>query len=147
MAAFDTDDWEAINDNGFVYKRRKRLTGPTSLTRLPDPEPNPNPNPDLENELKLKKRREILVHVKDKYQKELALWDSLANSFKDFEARVKSRLQHKDSQVQPHAPCNKGSQSFVSVDDSNESLVQELLFKVTHGYFPFQMLSYRDKVV
>lgn len=129
-ANWDSDEWEIVNDDGFVYKRKKRRIDPTSFARSQDPEPDPA----LEVKQRRKRKRAALVKLKEKYQTELGLWDKLSNTLKAMEDTVKSKRVLQDAEESNgrklHEIGDKGSQSVVSVEKCSGSLVDELLLQV-----------------
>ncbi|KAK8937708.1 hypothetical protein KSP40_PGU006871 [Platanthera guangdongensis] len=69
---WDDDEWEVCNDDGFIYKRRRRLA-------LPE---GPSPA-DIEAELRRQKRARkwrCLRAIRDKYQREIDQWEGLSAS-------------------------------------------------------------------
>ncbi|KAK8933377.1 hypothetical protein KSP39_PZI015688 [Platanthera zijinensis] len=69
---WDDDEWEVCNDDGFIYKRRRRLA-------LPE---GPSPA-DIEAELRRQKRSRkwrCLRAIRDKYQREIDQWEGLSAS-------------------------------------------------------------------
>ncbi|KAJ0972782.1 hypothetical protein J5N97_020741 [Dioscorea zingiberensis] len=72
----DADEWEVCNDDGFVYKRRRRW-------RHPESPPLPAPLNDPEAELRRRRRarkKQCLLAIRDKYLTELAQWETLSSS-------------------------------------------------------------------
>ncbi|KAK8968578.1 hypothetical protein KSP40_PGU022233 [Platanthera guangdongensis] len=69
---WDDDEWEVCNDDGFIYKRRRRLAIPEG----------PSPA-DIEAELRRQKRArkwQCLQAIRDKYQREIDQWEGLSAS-------------------------------------------------------------------
>ncbi|KAH9609901.1 hypothetical protein KSS87_009702 [Heliosperma pusillum] len=73
----DMSDWELVNDEGFVYKRKKRTPISSSI---PVAVAVAVADPAVELKETRKRRRIALVKLKDKYQHELVLWQHLSNS-------------------------------------------------------------------
>ncbi|KAK8966006.1 hypothetical protein KSP40_PGU019628 [Platanthera guangdongensis] len=69
---WDDDEWEVCNDDGFIYKRRRRPA-------LPE---GPSPT-DIEAELQQQKRARkwrCLRAIRDKYQREIDQWEGFSAS-------------------------------------------------------------------
>ncbi|KAM0940839.1 hypothetical protein DsansV1_C18g0154491 [Dioscorea sansibarensis] len=71
----DADEWEICNDNGLVYKRRRRRRHPES----PVPAAPDNPEAELRRHRRARKKR-CLLALRDKYLAELAQWETLSSS-------------------------------------------------------------------
>ncbi|XP_021737488.1 uncharacterized protein LOC110704004 [Chenopodium quinoa] len=130
---WDPEDWEIVNDDGFVYKRKKRRIDPFSFPRAPDPVPDPA----LQLKQRRKKKLATLRNLKEKYQTEICLWDNLSNTLKTMEDSAKSKLEQvkeKDDEEGEGWKVlemgGKGSASVVSVEKCSGSLVDELLLQV-----------------
>ncbi|KAJ6814554.1 uncharacterized protein M6B38_137130 [Iris pallida] len=69
----DCDDWEICNDNGFVYKRRRRI-------RHLQPSSSSADNADATSLRRYRRarKRKYLLSLKDKYTQELNHWKSLS---------------------------------------------------------------------
>ncbi|XP_010681864.2 uncharacterized protein LOC104896770 [Beta vulgaris subsp. vulgaris] len=131
MAAnWDSDEWEVVNDDGFVYKRKKRRLDRTSFARAADPEPDLT----LAIKEKRKRKRAALLKIKEKYQTEIILWENLSNTLKTMEESMSEQVEEKQTEEREgeklQRSANKGSQSVVSVANSSGSLVDELLLQV-----------------
>ncbi|XP_072978940.1 uncharacterized protein [Typha angustifolia] len=73
----DDDDWEICNDEGFIYKRRRRRD-PAAEVRPPSPAPG-----DAEADIRRRqrsRRRRCLLSLRDKYMRELEQWESLSSA-------------------------------------------------------------------
>ncbi|KAJ8423587.1 hypothetical protein Cgig2_009241 [Carnegiea gigantea] len=119
----DYDEWEFVNDDGFVYKRKKRRLDPTSLARPPDPVPDPA----TEGRERRRRKKKALLELKDRYQKEISLWENLSNTLKTMEENVKSR---QDKHLCAEERENGWSQSSVLMQKRSGSWVTELLLQV-----------------
>ncbi|KAH7577287.1 hypothetical protein ACOSP7_001863 [Xanthoceras sorbifolium] len=69
-----TDEWELCNDDGFIYKRKKR--------RLDDPPAPQLPDPEAEDRERRDRKRKALLNLKTHYQKEIDHWDFLSNTLR-----------------------------------------------------------------
>ncbi|CAL9202733.1 unnamed protein product [Musa hybrid cultivar] len=80
----DDDEWEICNDNGFVYKRRRRR-----LIRPGESAEGPSIAEDPEVELRRHcraRRRRCLLDLRDRYRQELEQWDLLSSRLLDLAA-------------------------------------------------------------
>ncbi|KNA23308.1 hypothetical protein SOVF_026050 [Spinacia oleracea] len=127
---WDPDEWEIVNDDGFVYKRKKRRIDPTSFARAPDPEPDPA----LRIKEKRKNKRAALLKLKEKYLKEISGWDNLSNTLKAKQDSVISKREQVKKSSGEDKEGGKllemGDKGFESVDNSSGSLLDELLKQV-----------------
>lgn len=85
--AIDGDgEWELCNDDGFVYKRRKRddISDAGETWKPPDPELDPVVE---ERNRRIKKKR-IMLKLKRKYQREIDQWEILSNSLNAMQERA-----------------------------------------------------------
>ncbi|KAK1376409.1 hypothetical protein POM88_032602 [Heracleum sosnowskyi] len=77
MSLQQQDEWELINDDGFVYNCNKRIRlQTTAITSVPPLDP-------LIEEKNRKNRRKIaLLNLKQKYQAEIFRWELLSNTLR-----------------------------------------------------------------
>ncbi|CAN4079185.1 unnamed protein product [Withania somnifera] len=66
------EELEVVNEDGFVYKRRKRCQLDTTASALKDPA--------LEEKNRLQRKKRALMKIKDKYQYEINQWELLSNT-------------------------------------------------------------------
>ncbi|KAF5199524.1 hypothetical protein FRX31_010889 [Thalictrum thalictroides] len=93
MASWEEDENEICNDDGFIYKRRKRqeevvstlLKAPVTAVVV-----------DLEAGLKQRKKRTI-AKLKDRYKKEILQWELLSNTLRELEQRTQQHQQQASS--------------------------------------------------
>lgn len=132
---WDPDEWEIVNDDGFVYKRKKRRIDPTSFARAPDPEPDPA----LRIKEKRKNKRAALLKLKEKYLKEISGWDNLSNTLKAKQDSVISKREQVKKSSGEDKEGGKllemGDKGFESVDNSSGSLLDELLKQVLPWFY------------
>lgn len=93
-------EWELCNDDGFVYKRRKRHTL----------EPQPDRPDDELAENRTDRKRKALVRLRDQYRKEIQQWEFLSNALRAMEENA------------IHLRPSPSSASSSSLDDSPPSL-------------------------
>uniref|UniRef100_A0A1J3I147 Uncharacterized protein n=1 Tax=Noccaea caerulescens TaxID=107243 RepID=A0A1J3I147_NOCCA len=137
------EDWELCNDDGFVYKRKKRRrisdseedAGAGETSRPPDPELDPAVK---ERNRRIRKKR-ILLKLKRKYQKEIEQWEILSNSLNAMEARAdrfqtpqrEERSNADEMTSFPESSCREGAREQGGEDASAPpSLLDEILFAV-----------------
>ncbi|KAK9061702.1 hypothetical protein SSX86_018885 [Deinandra increscens subsp. villosa] len=79
-------DWELVNDDGFIYWRLKR-------PRLDSTAPAAVPPPDLAAEAKARRERKknVLLKLKAKYQQEILHWELLSNTLKALQDRTQNQ--------------------------------------------------------
>ncbi|VVB04227.1 unnamed protein product [Arabis nemorensis] len=110
------EDWELCNDDGFVYKRRKRydISGAGETSKPPDPELDPA----VEERNRRMRKKRILLKLKRKYQREIEQWEILSNSL--------NAMQEKSDRFQtPQRKENTNPNETVSFP---EEAASELLF-------------------
>ncbi|EXC20362.1 hypothetical protein L484_020583 [Morus notabilis] len=73
---WEDDYWELCNDDGFVYKRRKRR----SLNDPPLPRAQTGPDPEADELNRRDRKRKALSKLKARYQTEIAQWEYLSNT-------------------------------------------------------------------
>lgn len=125
------EDWELINDDGFVYKRLKRLrVDPTVSTSV-----TPPPDPAVEERNRKERKKTILLKLKTRYQQEIHQWEHLSNTLKALQERT---------QTQPlltALPDPYVSQStHHSTNSTYHELAQTLLIQVSNRIFNFQFV-------
>ncbi|KAJ0252951.1 Cryptic loci regulator [Hirschfeldia incana] len=90
------EDWELCNEDGFVYKRTRRISDPGESSNPVDPESDPA----VEERNRRKRKKITLVKLKSKYQREIQQWDILSNSFnatQERAVRFETTQQREDS--------------------------------------------------
>lgn len=122
------DEWELINDDGFVYRRRKhpRVNLPSSTSASASALLLPDPAVEEQNHRERKKK--ALLKLKHKYQQEIEQWVHLSNTLN--EMQQKSLIS---SQQQNFPVVGQQQKSPVPPDQSLDStcwkLVDELLLQ------------------
>ncbi|CAN4082386.1 unnamed protein product [Withania somnifera] len=111
------DEFELVNEDGFVYKRRKRSQFDTTASAAPQLK-----DPAVEEKNRLERKKRALMKIKDKYQNEINHWELLSNTLKEMQ---QNQPKHKDS---------NNTVSFntlvISSDPTCRSLVDQLLIQV-----------------
>lgn len=129
----EDDEWELCNDDGFVYKRKKRRLDPdAAAARL-------SSAVDVAQEAAMKQRRErkrrTLLKLKDKYQREIDQWEYLSSTLRAMEERA-CRLRREQEQARERtAPLASPSPTTKGTVSVGGSLVDELLLQVTRHSF------------
>ncbi|KAL3526103.1 hypothetical protein ACH5RR_014475 [Cinchona calisaya] len=129
----DDDDWELINDDGFVYKRKKRPgVECASVSALP------LPDPAVEEKNRRERKKRALLKLKDAYQQEIDQWVHLSNTFKEMQQKSpiissSSSQQQKSREINDNTTSSNkvSTASPVPLEKSSDSdsrkLVDELL--------------------
>ncbi|MED6182678.1 hypothetical protein PIB30_030878 [Stylosanthes scabra] len=129
----EDDEWELCNDDGFVYKRKRRRI---------DPSPAAADNAAAaalaaENENRRRERKKkTLLKLKTKYENEIRQWDTLSNTlramqnaaFQQQQQQQRQQEQERASEEQTRDPSSLPSTS--STDSVGGSLLDELLLQV-----------------
>ncbi|CAE6069858.1 unnamed protein product [Arabidopsis arenosa] len=137
-SAIDEDeDWELFNDDGFVYKRKKRsrIADAEETSKPPDPELDPVVE---ERNRRIRKKR-ILVKLKRKYQSEIEQWEILSNSLNSMQVKAdrfqstqrEERLNANETMSFPEnsSSTTEGAREFRGEDASApSSMLDQLLF-------------------
>ncbi|KAK9090306.1 hypothetical protein Sjap_023483 [Stephania japonica] len=98
----DSDEWELCNDDGFIYKRRKR----------PRPDHAPSSTaaagaPALEHEAELRRRdhkRKFLAGLREMYGREIAQWERLSTTLQEIEERAETHRSHRQLREEQQRP-------------------------------------------
>ncbi|XP_060193150.1 uncharacterized protein LOC132622556 isoform X2 [Lycium barbarum] len=111
------DELELVNDDGFVYKRRKRSQLDPTVTAAPK-----LPDPAVEKKNRLERKKRALLKIKEKYEKEIQQWELLSNT-------LKAMQQNAETQQQETA-TNSPDPPATSSDPTCLPLVDQLLIQV-----------------
>ncbi|XP_073128082.1 uncharacterized protein [Henckelia pumila] len=84
------DDWELINDDGFVYKRKKLRRQDSIATSSAANQP---PNPEDSTKNLRERKRKVLLKLREKYSKEILQWERLSSTLQELEASSQTQLQ------------------------------------------------------
>ncbi|XP_075105214.1 uncharacterized protein LOC107773278 [Nicotiana tabacum] len=132
--ATEVFEWEIVNDDGFIYKRRKLQQLQVSSSTTSAFAAPVRSNPAV---AKLKRKKRVLLRILERFGKdieELELWEKAVNDLK-----VKSKIQQQKSsdpqpQQQPRPqPQLQSSSGFSSVDqrlsqaEAKEDLIHNIL--------------------
>lgn len=123
-----TDDWELINDDGFVYKHKKQRIQ-DSRAALSDANQPPNPEDSRKN-LRERKRR-VLLKLREKYQREIHQWERFLKNLTEMEANFQAQFQAREgicNTVSASEPSSSQDRSLTI--SSHRRLVDDLLSQV-----------------
>ncbi|CAL0332995.1 unnamed protein product [Lupinus luteus] len=121
------DQWELRNDDGFVYKLKKRRID-TSASQ-PPPSTDAGDAAAAEEEavlLRRERKKRNLLKLKTKYESEILQWDNLSNSLCAMEKRAVELQQEREVM---HSLASS-SEAEKAVDTVGETLLDELLLQV-----------------
>ncbi|XP_022152178.1 uncharacterized protein LOC111019962 [Momordica charantia] len=130
--AGEEEDWELCNDDGFVYKRKRRRLDPaeavaarSSVAQAADIE--------AEENRRRERRRKTLLKVRAKYQREIEQWEVLSRNLRAMEERNR-RLQEQYRREGEEGTVPLAEASSLSVVQQRElsraSMVEDLLSQV-----------------
>ncbi|EPS68231.1 hypothetical protein M569_06543, partial [Genlisea aurea] len=81
----EVDEWELVNDDGFVYRRRKRQRiEATAAKTLPLDAASESRN-------RRERRKRVLRKLRDKYLAEMSQWELLSNALREMEPSASER--------------------------------------------------------
>jgi len=118
----EDDEWELCYDDGFVYKRRKRR-------RLNSPEPSTAPDQNALEKLRKERKKNTLLKLKSKYEKEIVHWEHLSNTLSALQLSSSNQLNEQQQQQQNQnlsIPSTSGS--------AESSHLHDLLSQVTSTF-------------
>lgn len=119
----DDNDWELINDDGFVYKRKRLRLDTTSIPEQP---PVNSAAEDKKNHLEWKKK--ALLKLKERYQREIYQWEHLSNTLNHMTQKnprqINDLTQSTDQFIAPQVPLPESAVS------NTRQLVDRLLSQV-----------------
>ncbi|XP_047973246.1 uncharacterized protein LOC125215755 isoform X1 [Salvia hispanica] len=121
-ASYDNpDDWELINDDGFVYKRKKR----------PRLEPIVAAPPASEQNHRLLRQKRALLKLRDRYLEEISRWELLSNTLTAMEQNASAQLMERH-ELHPSTSSDGASSSSEpsAADFYRRRLVDDLLSQV-----------------
>ncbi|XP_044466536.1 uncharacterized protein LOC123196538 [Mangifera indica] len=82
-----SEEWELCNDDGFIYKRKKR--------RLDEPSSSRPTDPEEEERQRKERKRKALLKLKKHYQKEINMWELLSTTLYAMQEKTQDkRLQN-----------------------------------------------------
>lgn len=120
------DEWELCNDDGFVYKRKKRRVDDLQ----PPPSAPPLPDPEAEEKTRRERKRKALLNLKARYQKEIDHWEHFSNALR----AMQEKTQHRTNFDFEEMGSSLVSASKLADDNrlgGSESALDELLVQVS----------------
>ncbi|KAG6588936.1 hypothetical protein SDJN02_16440, partial [Cucurbita argyrosperma subsp. argyrosperma] len=132
MSTEEEGDWELCNDDGFVYKRKRRRLDPaeavaarSSVAQAADLE--------AEENRRRERRRMTLLKVRAKYQREIEQWEVLSNNLRAMEERTRKLREQYRREGEEGTALFLEASSLNSVQEkelSCASMVEDLLSQV-----------------
>ncbi|XP_028104519.1 uncharacterized protein LOC114303580 [Camellia sinensis] len=121
----EEDEWELLNIDGFVYKRKKRPNPTTTTTSSAPP-------PDLaaaeeKNRREMKKR--ALAKLRDKYQKEIDQWELLSNMLWAFQLKTQNSQQLQEQTTSYDLTASSPPPPEHSSESASRRLLDDLLLR------------------
>jgi hypothetical protein len=124
------EEWELYNDDGFVYKRKKRRLDPAAAAAAAAAQTNVDLQ--AEERSRRERKRRTLLKLKAQYQREIDQWELLSNMLRSMEEKaLVSQGQSQNRQLEQRE--RRGQEQTASFVDG--SLVDELLLQVTGFMF------------
>ncbi|KAL8247260.1 hypothetical protein R6Q59_008476 [Mikania micrantha] len=80
------EDWELVNDDGFIYWRPKRQRLDSTATIAIEPS-----DPAAESNARKERKKKVLLKLKSKYQQEIHHWELLSNNLKALQDRTQNQ--------------------------------------------------------
>ncbi|KAE9588924.1 hypothetical protein Lal_00012525 [Lupinus albus] len=119
--------WELRNDDGFVYKLKKRRIDPSASQPLPPTDAGDDAAAEKDAELRRRERKKrTLLKLKMKYENEILQWENLSNSLHAMQERAVQIQQERE--VMPSLASS--SEPVKDVDSIGRFFLDELLMQV-----------------
>ncbi|GMY13250.1 hypothetical protein FCV25MIE_08489 [Fagus crenata] len=122
----DEQGWELYNDDGFVYKRKKRRLNPDETAISAEA----SADPEAEERSRRERRRKTLVKLKERYQREIDQWELLSNTLREMDDKARQRQQEPREEDGQDQTSSFSGLPFPLPEFVNGSLVNELLLQV-----------------
>ena len=122
----DEQGWELYNDDGFVYKRKKRRLNPDETAISAEA----SADPEAEERSRRERRRKTLVNLKERYQREIDQWELLSNTLREMDDKARQRQQEPREEDGQDQTSSFSGLPFPLPEFVNGSLVNELLLQV-----------------
>lgn len=120
----DPDEWELLNIDGFLCKRKKR-------PRIDADVPQQAPDPALERRRRRELKRKVLSNLRDKYLQEIGQWELLSNMLKDMQQSAQRTLHERQEEL-----VSPTSEQHSQPDSSCRRVVDDLLAQVVIQTIP-----------
>ena len=131
----EEDEWELVEDDGFVYKRKKR-------PRLEAAPASPQPDSAAEEKIRRERKRRALTKLRDKYQSEIGQWELLSNTLKALQEKALTPQQKgrwNGQTAKTASSCDMAVDlprpSDNSSDFADQRLLDDLLLRVMLMFF------------
>ncbi|RAL40927.1 hypothetical protein DM860_008625 [Cuscuta australis] len=137
MAGSDwADEWQLVNDDGFIYKRPKKRPrlDPQTPSSSSSPASSSSSHPlrhdyaAEEKKILRERKRAALLNLKNKYQTEIRMWEQLSNTLN---ATCEKASAHQ--QIQQGDPVSSSDlvagTSEPPADNSSRRIIDDLLSK------------------
>ncbi|KAI3463048.1 hypothetical protein Pfo_019711 [Paulownia fortunei] len=122
------DEWELINDDGFVHKRKKRPRLDPIATSSAAPPP---PDPAVERKHRRERKKRALLKLRDKYLKEISRWELLSNTLKEMEQNAQTQsLERQELYSTTSFGGASSLEEFSASDSTRQRVVDDLLSQV-----------------
>ncbi|PIN02652.1 hypothetical protein CDL12_24829 [Handroanthus impetiginosus] len=122
------DEWELVNDDGFVHKRKKRPRLDPSATSSAASQP---PDPAVERKHRRERKKKALLKLKDKYLQEISRWELLANALKEMEQNATAQsVRRQEMHSTTSFAEASGSEEHLASDSTRRRVVDDLLSQV-----------------
>ncbi|PKI79146.1 uncharacterized protein LOC116195683 [Punica granatum] len=129
-AAESDDEWELCNDDGFIYKRKKRRVDSSSAA------PPQADTEAAEEKFQGDRRKKTLLRIRDRYRRELALWEHLSSTCHAMQDRAQQLQRERERDVEEARDRTRTSSSGGPLaeeapgeESSLEALLDKLLLK------------------
>ncbi|CAA0823430.1 Unknown protein [Striga hermonthica] len=134
MASYENpDDWELITDDGYVYKRRKRLRLDPGSTATTSSVP-PLPDPAAERRHRRERKKNALSKLRDKYLMEITRWELLSNTLREMKQNAQTQSlkqnQELDHTTTSYGAASSSEDAGSGSDSTRRRLVDDLLAQV-----------------
>ncbi|KAK7271638.1 hypothetical protein RJT34_27704 [Clitoria ternatea] len=124
----EDDQWELCNDDGFVYKRKRRR-----LDALPPPPPEPESDQDFAEKRRRERKKHTLLKLKSQYEKEILQWESLSNTLRSMQEQQQQhtplRSQSNQTPLLPSTSSSTGSSllhDLLSQVEAQEAIIRDV---------------------
>lgn len=139
----EDDEWELFNDDGFIYKRKKRRRLANDPAAVVDVSKKRDPvvDPEVEEKQRKERKRKALLKLKKKYQREIDQWELLSNTLSEMQEKLTLRCREQREEgerrgVGEETTSVLGPSGVVQrTDDASGSLLDELLLQVIGTFF------------
>ncbi|KAK4754716.1 hypothetical protein SAY87_002820 [Trapa incisa] len=122
------DEWELCNDDGFIYKRKKRHLDPLSAA------PPPANSRAEEEKFRRARRKKTLLKIKERYQKELSLWEELSSKCRAMQDSAEQLKQETGGEEEERCETRSSGRppegEVPGEENGLEALIDRLLLKV-----------------